>query len=75
MAREMTATEVEAQFFAVLDEVAAGAQVEITIDGRTVARLVPAHGPHALRGRFTGVAMTTGSEEDLFSTSQTWELC
>ena len=73
MARQMTATEVKAHILSLLDEVAAGEQVEITKHGRTVARLVPAHGPHALRGRFAGVAMTTGTEEDLLSTGQEWE--
>jgi antitoxin (DNA-binding transcriptional repressor) of toxin-antitoxin stability system len=42
--------------------------VEITKHGRTVARLVPAHGSHALRGRFVGVAITTDASADLFDT-------
>jgi antitoxin (DNA-binding transcriptional repressor) of toxin-antitoxin stability system len=41
--------------------------------GRTVARLVPAKGPHALKGRLTGVAMSADDEE-LFSTGATWDL-
>jgi prevent-host-death family protein len=47
----MTATEVKARILSLLDEVAAGEDVEITKHGRTVARLVPAHGPHSLHGR------------------------
>jgi prevent-host-death family protein len=70
----MTATEVKARILALLDEVAAGEQVEITKHGRTVARLVPAHGPHSLRGRFTGVALTSAAEEHLFATGVTWDL-
>lgn len=52
MSRRMTATDVKIHILALLAEVAAGEQVEITKHGRTVARLVPAQGPHALRGRF-----------------------
>jgi prevent-host-death family protein len=68
----MTATEVKAKILALLDEVADGAEVEITKHGRVVARLVPANGPHALRGRLAGVARTAGSEEELFSTGEVW---
>jgi len=74
MTVKMTATEVKARILSILDEVAAGQEVEITKRGRTVARLVPAAGPHGLRGSLTGVAMTAGSEEDLFTTGATWEL-
>jgi prevent-host-death family protein len=74
MARQMTATEAKARILSLLDEVAAGEEVEITKHGRTVARLVPAHGPHSLRGRFADVAMTTGSDEELFSTGVAWDI-
>ena len=70
----MTATEVKARILALLDEVAAGEQVEITKHGRTVARLVPAHGPHSLRGRFAGVAITSATDDDLFSTGVAWHV-
>jgi prevent-host-death family protein len=70
----MTATEVKAHILSLLDEVDAGEVVEITKHGRPVARLVPATGPNTLRGRFAGVAMTAGSEEDLFSTGAVWDL-
>jgi prevent-host-death family protein len=74
MTIKMTATEAKAKILALLDDVAAGQEVEITKHGRTVARLVPAVGPHALKGILIGVAMTAGSEEDLFTTRATWEL-
>jgi prevent-host-death family protein len=74
MAIKMTATEAKAKILALLDEVAAGQEVEITKHGRTVARLVPAVGPHALKGSLVGVAMTAGSEEELFTTGAKWEL-
>jgi prevent-host-death family protein len=74
MAKRMTATEAKAKILSLLDEVAAGEEVEITKHGKTVARLVPAAGPHALRARLAGVAMTSGAEDDLFTTGATWDL-
>jgi prevent-host-death family protein len=65
---------VVAKILALLDEVAAGDEVEITKHGRTVARLVPATGPHALEGRLAGVAITAAGDEDLFATGARWEL-
>jgi len=74
MTIKMTATEAKAKILSLLDDVAAGQEVEITKHGRTVARLVPAKGPHALKGSLAGVAMTAGREEDLFTTGVTWDL-
>lgn len=74
MTIKLTATEAKAKILALLDEVAAGEEVEITKHGRTVARLVPATGPHALKGSLVGVAMTVGQEEGLFMTGATWDL-
>jgi prevent-host-death family protein len=74
MDRQMTATELKAHILAVLDEVAAGEEVEITKHGRTVARLVPARGPRPLRARFAGVAVTSAGDEEVFSTGVTWDL-
>jgi len=74
MAIKMTATEVKAKILSLLDEVASGQEVEITKRGRTVARLVPASGPHALKGRLAGVAMTADDEDDLFTTGVAWDL-
>jgi prevent-host-death family protein len=73
MVRQTTATEAKAKLLALLDEVAAGDEIEITKHGRTVARLVPARGAHGLRGRFSGRAESTADDEELFSTGQTWD--
>lgn len=74
MVRTMGATEVKAKMLALLEEVAAGEQIEITKHGRVVARLVPARGPRALRGQFSEVAMTAAADDELFSTDTRWEL-
>jgi prevent-host-death family protein len=74
MARQMTATQVKARFLALLDEVEGGEEIEITRHGITVARLAPARGPHSLKGRFAGVAMSAANDEDLFSTGVSWDL-
>jgi prevent-host-death family protein len=74
MAKKLTATEAKAKILALLDDVAAGDEVEITKHGRTVARLVPATGPHALKGSLVGVAMTASEDADLFATGAAWEL-
>jgi prevent-host-death family protein len=73
MTRSLTATEAKAKILALLDEVEAGDEIEITRHGRPVARLVPASGPHALKGRFEGVAMSAADDEELFSTGVSWE--
>lgn len=70
----MTATELKSKILAVLDEVASGEEVEITKHGRTIARLVPATGARSLRGRFSGVAVSSADDEDLFSTGEAWEV-
>lgn len=74
MTRQMTATEVKAGILRLLDEVAAGEEVEITKHGRPVARLVPAPGPHSLRGSMVGIARSAAADEDLFSTGAEWNL-
>jgi prevent-host-death family protein len=74
MTRRMTATEVKAKILALLDDVAAGEEVEITKHGRTVARLIPATGPPALKGMLGGVAMTNADDDELFSTGLSWDL-
>jgi prevent-host-death family protein len=74
MVKKLTATETKATILALLDEVAAGEEVEITKHGRTVARLVPAGGSQALEGSMAGVAMTTASDEELFTTGAPWNL-
>ena len=74
MTIQMTATEVKAKILSLLDAVAAGQEIEITKHGRTVARLVPAKGPNALKGKLTGVAMSAADDEELFTTGATWDL-
>ncbi len=74
MTRQMTATEVKARILALLDEVAAGEEIRITRRGRIIARLTSASGPHSLKGRFAGVAMTAAEDEDLFTTGANWDL-
>jgi prevent-host-death family protein len=73
MVRKVTATAAKAGILALLDDVAAGEEIEITKHGRIVARLVPATGPHALRGRFAGVAVSTADDAALFSTGEHWD--
>ena len=73
MVRQVTATQAKAQILTLLDDVAAGDEVEITKHGRTVARLVPATGPVSLRGRFTGIARSVADDDLLFSTGAEWE--
>jgi len=74
MTKKLSATETKAKILALLDEVAAGEEIEITKHGRIVARLVPAAGPHALKGSLVGVAMTAADDEDLFATGARWDL-
>ena len=73
MVRKVTATHAKARILTLLDEVAAGEEVEITKHGRVVARLTPATGPHALRGRFAGIAVSAADDEELFATGAQWE--
>lgn len=73
MPRQVTATQAKAEILALLDDVAAGDDIEITKHGRTVARLVPATGPESLRGRFTGVARSVEDDDLLFGTGAGWE--
>jgi prevent-host-death family protein len=74
MSRILTATETKAKILALLDEVAAGEEVEITKHGHVVARLVPASGAQSLKGKLAGVAMTAAPEDDLFTTGAAWNL-
>lgn len=74
MSKKLTATEAKAKILALLDEVAAGDEVEITKHGRIVARLVPAGGSGALKGSMSGVAMTAAHDEDLFAIDASWNL-
>jgi prevent-host-death family protein len=73
MSRILTASETKAKILAVLDEVAAGEEIEITKHGHVVARLVPAGGPKALRGALSEIAMSTATDEELFATDVDWD--
>jgi prevent-host-death family protein len=73
MSRILTASETKAKILAVLDEVAAGEEIEITKHGHVVARLVPAGGPKALRGALSEIAMSTATDEELFVTDVDWD--
>lgn len=74
MAKKLTATEVKAKILALLDDVESGEEVEITRHGRTIARLVPAAGPKAVKGTLAGSAMTLATDEEMFTTGVRWEL-
>lgn len=74
MIRQPTATEVKARILALLDEVADGEAIEITKHGRTIARLVPAHGPRALKGRLADMTESASSDAELFTTGAVWDL-
>jgi prevent-host-death family protein len=72
--KQINATEVKAKILALLDEVEAGEEIRITRHGRIVATLTAASGPHSLKGRFAGVAMTAAEDDELFMTGANWEL-
>jgi len=74
MSRRLTATEVKARILALLDDVEGGDEVEITKHGRTVARLIPARGPNALKASLAGIARTVATDEELFATGVPWDL-
>ena len=74
MSMKLPVTEVKARILSLLDDVAAGEEIEITRHGRTIARLVPAASPHALKGSCAGIALSAAEDRDLFSTGATWEL-
>lgn len=72
MAIQLTATQARAQFFALLRQVEAGEEIEITIRGRVVARLTPVRGPLALKNRFAGIVTSNASDDELFTTGVRW---
>lgn len=72
MARQVTATEAKATILRLLDEAALGEEIEITKHGRPVARLVPPRGVRTLKGSYSGIAKTTASDQELFSTEVPW---
>jgi prevent-host-death family protein len=72
MTRTVSATEAKVHILSLLDEVEAGEEIEITRHGRLVARLVPARGGAALRGRYAKIAWTAVDDEALVVASETW---
>jgi prevent-host-death family protein len=72
MAKTVTATEAKAKILALLDEVEAGEEIEITRHGRLVARLVPARGGAALLGKYRGQAWQTVSDDELMEPIADW---
>ena len=72
MAKTVTATTAKATMLRLLDEVAAGEEIEITRHGRPVARLVPPRGPRSMEGMFQGLARTAVDEEKLIDTEEMW---
>jgi prevent-host-death family protein len=74
MTRQVTATEAKTKLLALLDDVEKGEEIEITRHGRTIARLSPARGPHALKDMFKGIVVSNASDEELFSTGEVWEV-
>jgi prevent-host-death family protein len=72
MPKQVTATAAKASFLRLLDETAAGEEIEITRHGRAVARLVPPAGARSFEGCLKGVAVTAVGEEELFSTGEMW---
>jgi prevent-host-death family protein len=73
MARTVTATEAKATLLALLDAAEAGEEIEITRHGRLVARLVPARGGAALKGKYAGLVWTNVDDDELLmSTGEEW---
>ena len=72
MPRQVTATDAKATLLRLLDEAALGEEIEITKHGRPVARLVPPRGARTLKGSFAGIAKTTATDDELFSTGDPW---
>ena len=73
MIRQVTATEAKTKLLALLNDVERGEEIEITRHGRTIARISPARGPHALKDMFKGVTKQMVPDEQLFSTGVTWD--
>ena len=74
MVRQVTATQAKTKLLALLDDIESGESIDITRHGRLVARLVPARGAHALRGRHAGIVRSNATDEELFSTGETWDI-
>lgn len=62
---------VKATLLALLNDVAGGEEVEITMHGRIVARLVPARGASGLRGKLAALPSVLGQLRSRSDTSET----
>jgi len=72
MPKRVTATEAKAKILALLDEVEAGDEIEITRHGRSIARLVPARPGLRLKGLFAGQVRQTVSDDGLIEPIDGW---
>jgi prevent-host-death family protein len=74
--KQVTATQAKATILRLLDEAAAGDEIEITRHGRPVARLVPPVGLRPFAGSLAGDAKTAPgvTDEELFSADADWDL-
>lgn len=69
----MTVTEVKAKILGLVDQLADGEDIEITKHGHVVAMLIAAGTtPLGLRDKFAGIATSTASDDELFSTGEEW---
>jgi len=73
MAKTVTATAAKANILRLLDEAAAGEEIEITRHGRPVARLVPPTGAHSLEGLFKERVRTAVDEKTLLNSEEMWD--
>ena len=74
MAKQVTATQLKAKVLALLDDVESGEEIVVTRHGLTIARIIPARGPHAFLGKFEGVVKSTAKDDDLYSTGLRWDI-
>ncbi len=72
MTYTITATEAKAKILSILDEVAAGAEYEITKRGHVVARLVPVPRTRTIKAMYASKVKPIASDEELFSTGENW---
>lgn len=62
----MSAGHTKAILMALLDEVAAGEEVEVTKRGHVMARIVPAGSARSVRGCARSIAASNAADEELF---------
>jgi prevent-host-death family protein len=74
MVTQVTATEAKAKLLSLLNQVEKGEEIEITRRGKPIARLRPTKRPQALLGMFEGIVTSNATDEELFSTGDSWEV-